>query len=148
MALISCWECGNKVSSLAEKCPKCGFEVIKDNREDAEVSSEKASVQKKLPNVSNISWMWGVGILVCVILAVWYATSYNSGLTTGVAKSVIERSDPFSRINVVDITRISIDGAGTSGIVMAVVSMPDNPNQTFPQEFYFTKYGSTWGLSR
>jgi TM2 domain-containing membrane protein YozV len=90
-----------------------------------------------------------IGVVVAIIgTVIWFGTSYHSGLTVGVATDVLERSNPFSRMKVLKITRIRINREGNYGVVEATVVSPDYPDTTIRQEFYFSKFNGDWYLSR
>ena len=89
MALITCPNCGNAVSSKAEKCPRCGL-PIKEQTPPLSVLESKIQAEKNTMNESNTtgkkSKTWIVWVVVLsVVLAAGFALFYfknNAGNTT------------------------------------------------------------------
>lgn len=66
MALIKCKECGEEISSKAEKCPKCGIKIRK---------------------TSTITWV------VCGVLLIWFVGKIGSFSESGTGASVVSNEN-------------------------------------------------------
>src|SRR5207244_8652323 len=55
MALITCYECGDKVSTTAAACPHCGAPVKKDAvRKDSEVKAENEHTFRAINQIGEV----------------------------------------------------------------------------------------------
>ena len=72
MALIKCSECGHMISDKAQRCPKCGAPIYKDNH--SPIANETSSIQNKNKTVL---WVF-IALLICVLGGGWIYSASNS----------------------------------------------------------------------
>ena len=72
MALIQCKGCGHMISDKAQKCPKCGMPIYKDNH--SHITNETNSSQNKNKTVL---WVF-IALLICVLGGGWLYSASNS----------------------------------------------------------------------
>ena len=72
MALISCPECGQQVSTAAKACPACGFPVAEQGGSAGKSTAPAELLAEVRPSWWNYFWHWVFFFLIVPPLVAWY----------------------------------------------------------------------------
>lgn len=71
MAIITCKECGGKVSDRATECPHCGCPIVQENSNDPELkATNPAPSQEQNEHPKSKLWLWIILAITTGVIAV------------------------------------------------------------------------------
>ena len=74
MALIRCPECNKKISSTVSTCPKCGYQISSEEREESVINGEKEKPKKKTTMLFVI-----IASSIALLLLIMFTANANFG---------------------------------------------------------------------
>lgn len=135
MALIECFECGNKVSSSAATCPKCGVAIAATiNKQASKARQKEEKILNKFLNgtrsyqITATVLMWLAAVYVIVAfgtLSEGYDTLFGTTAVLATIAGIVKGISSYSKMQ-----RLAEEAKTQTEIIASGVSRGNNPTSS------------------